>query len=144
MKPLFKDCYCHFLIQEIFLKNMAKKSFKKKSFSKVKTLLSDVFPTLPASISVKSVHIRSCSGPNLPAFGRCECGKMRTRITPTMDTFYAVSVCVGYENSFIMQRRVSALFSHLIKYAGFPIVSFSCSFSIGSKYMYTLRLTIRL
>ena len=72
-----------------------------------------------------------------------ECGKMRTRITPTTDTFYAVSV-FGYENSFIIQRRVSAFFCHLIKYAGFSIVSFSWSFSIGSQYMYTLRLTIRL
>ena len=141
MKPLFKDCYCHFLMQEIFLKNMGKKSHLKKNL--LAKLLSDVFPTFPASISVKSVHIRSCSGPHSPAFGRCECGKMRTRITPTTDTFYAVSV-FGYENSFIIQRRVSAFFCHLIKYAGFSIVSFSWSFSIGSQYMYTLRLTIRL
>ena len=141
MKPLFKDWYCHFLMQEIFLKNMGKKSHLKKNL--LAKLLSDVFPTFPASISVKSVHIRSCSCPHSPAFGRCECGKMRTRITPTTDTFYAVSV-FGYENSFIIQRRVSAFFCHLIKYAGFSIVSFSCSFSIVSQYMYTLRLTIRL
>ena len=141
MKPLFKDCYGHFLMQEIFLKNMGKKSHLKKNL--LAKLLSDVFPTFPASISVKSVHIRSCSCPHSPAFGRCECGKMRTRITPTTDTFYAVSV-FGYENSFIIQRRVSAFFCHLIKYAGFSIVSFSWSFSIGSQYMYTLRLTIRL
>ena len=51
---------------------------------------------------LKSVRIRSYSGPYFPAFGlnterfrrslriQSECGKMRTRITPNMDTFYAV------------------------------------------------------
>ena len=51
---------------------------------------------------VKSVHIRSYSGPNFPAFGlntkryyvslriQSKCWKMRTRITPKTDTFYAV------------------------------------------------------
>ena len=47
---------------------------------------------------VKSVRIRSYSGPHSPAFGlrysvslhiQSECGKMRTRITPNTDTFYA-------------------------------------------------------
>ena len=52
---------------------------------------------------VKSVPIRSYSGPHFPAFGlnteRCgvslymqsKCGKMRTRITRNTDAFYAVS-----------------------------------------------------
>ena len=52
---------------------------------------------------VKSVHIRSYSGPHFPAFGlnterygvflriQSECGKMRTRITPNIDTFHAVN-----------------------------------------------------
>ena len=51
---------------------------------------------------VKSVRIRSYSGPHFPAFGlntqrysvshriQSECEKMRTRITPNTDTFYAV------------------------------------------------------
>ena len=51
---------------------------------------------------VKSVRIRSYSGPHFPIFGLIaerysissrilsEWGKMRTRITPVMDTFYAV------------------------------------------------------
>ena len=51
---------------------------------------------------VKSVRIRSYSGPHFPAFRlnteRCsvslrvrpECRKIRTRITPNKDTFYAV------------------------------------------------------
>ena len=51
---------------------------------------------------VKSVLIRSYSGPYFPAFGlnterysvsllsQSECEKMRTRITPNADTFYAV------------------------------------------------------
>ena len=53
---------------------------------------------------VKSVRIRSYSGPHFPAFGmnterqrlsfriQFECGKMRTRITPNMDTFYAMNI----------------------------------------------------
>ena len=43
MKPLFKDCYCHFLIQEIFLKNMAKKSLK-KIFQQSKDVAFRCFP----------------------------------------------------------------------------------------------------
>ena len=51
---------------------------------------------------VKSVRIRSYSGPHFPAFGlnterysvslrmQSKCGKMRTRITPNADTFYTV------------------------------------------------------
>ena len=51
---------------------------------------------------VKSVRIRSCSGPYFSAFGlntvrysvslriQSECVKIRTRIIPTTDTFYAV------------------------------------------------------
>ena len=48
---------------------------------------------------VKSVRIRSYTGPHFPAFGlnterysriQTECGKMRTRITPNTDTFYAM------------------------------------------------------
>ena len=51
---------------------------------------------------VKSVRIRSYSGPHFPVFRLnterygvflniySECGKMRTRITPNMDTFYAL------------------------------------------------------
>ena len=52
---------------------------------------------------VKSVRIRSYSRPHFSAFGlnteryslslriQSECGKMRTRITPNTDTFYAVT-----------------------------------------------------
>ena len=51
---------------------------------------------------VKSVCIRSYSGPHFPAFGlnterygvslriQSECGKMRTKITPNTDTFHTV------------------------------------------------------
>ena len=51
---------------------------------------------------VKSVCIRSYSGPHFPAFGlntkrysvflriQSECGKMRAKIIPDTDTFYAV------------------------------------------------------
>ena len=54
---------------------------------------------------VKSVRIRSYSGPHFPAFGlntqrygvslcvQTESGKMRTRITPNTGTFHAVTIC---------------------------------------------------
>ena len=53
---------------------------------------------------VKSVYIRSYSGPYFSAYGlntekygalfriQSECGKMRTRIPPNTDTFYAVKI----------------------------------------------------
>ena len=56
---------------------------------------------------VKSVRIRSYSGPHFPAFGLntvryclsphilCECGRIWTGITPNTDTFYAVFVWWG-------------------------------------------------
>ena len=61
---------------------------------------------------VKNVHIRNYSGPYFPAFGlnteryfaslriQFECGKIQTRTTPNMDTFYAVcispfQICIG-------------------------------------------------
>ena len=55
---------------------------------------------------IKSVRIRSYSGPHFPTFGldrdRCsvslriqsECRKMRTRITPNTDTFHAVPLSI--------------------------------------------------
>ena len=55
-----------------------------------------VFETSNRSIPcVKSVRIRSYSGPHFSVFGlnfriQSECWKMRTRITPNMDTFHAV------------------------------------------------------
>ena len=56
---------------------------------------------------VKSVLIRSYSGPHFPTFGlntvryclsphiQCECGRIWTGITPSTDTFYAVFVWWG-------------------------------------------------
>ena len=53
---------------------------------------------------LKKVHIRNFSGPYFPAFGlntgrygvslriQSECGKIRTRKTPSTNTFYAVGV----------------------------------------------------
>ena len=58
---------------------------------------------------VESVRIRSYSGPHFPAFElnterysvslriQSECGKMRPRITPNTDTFYAVRGLHSYE-----------------------------------------------
>ena len=60
------------------------------------------------SYTVKSVRIRSYSGPYFPAFGlnmerysvslriQSECGKMRTRVSPNGDTSYAVCYIVIY------------------------------------------------
>ena len=57
----------------------------------------------PEIEKLKSVHIRSYSGPYFPAFGlnteiygvflhiQSECGKIRSRITANTDTFYAVT-----------------------------------------------------
>ena len=59
---------------------------------------------------VKSVCIRSYSGPHFPTFGmnterngvslriQSECGKMRTRMTSNMDIFYAVKT--AYSNKY--------------------------------------------
>ena len=59
-------------------------------------------PMSPLLQCVKSVGIRSFSGPYFPAFGlqtkiytenlriQSQCGKIRTRKTPNMDTFYPV------------------------------------------------------
>ena len=57
---------------------------------------------------VKSVPVRSYSSPHFPAFGlnteryyvslhiQSKCGKMRTRITPKTETFYAVLLIQEY------------------------------------------------
>ena len=55
---------------------------------------------------VKSILIWSYSGPHFPTFGmntvryciQSECGKMRTRITPNLDTSYAVKT--AYSNKY--------------------------------------------
>ena len=68
-----------------------------------------LFGNIPTSTQchlhcVKSVRIRSYSGPYFPTFGlntqrysaslrtQSECGKMQTRITPNQNTFHAVLV----------------------------------------------------
>ena len=69
---------------------------------------------------VKSVLIRSYSGPYFPAFGlnteKCglslriqsECGKIQTRITPTTDTFHAV---ISFE---ITNKKIRLFLSMLL------------------------------
>ena len=64
----------------------------------------DVDVGLKNNHCVKNVRIRSYSGPYFPAFRlnterysvslhiQSKCGKIRTRITPNTDTFYAVNV----------------------------------------------------
>ena len=68
---------------------------------------------------LKSVRIRSYSGPYFPAFGlnterysvslriQSECGKIRTRITPNTDTFHAVlNICgdPGHVSTYHLQN----------------------------------------
>ena len=69
----------------------------------------------PVSHSVRSVRIRSYSGPYFPAFGLNKCGKMRTRITPNSDTFYAVSEAIkrSYFRSLVSFLTRKELFIHL-------------------------------
>ena len=72
--------------------------------------------------SVKSVLIRSYSGPHFPVFGlntesygvfciQSECGKIRTRITLTTDTFCAVKV----------QARPATLLKKRLWHSCFPV-----------------------
>ena len=68
---------------------------------------------------MKSVHIRSYSGPYFPAFGlimerysvslliQSEYGKIRTRITPNTGTFYAVYLL---DLNLLIQEKRSFLF----------------------------------
>ena len=63
---------------------------------------------------MKSVHIQSYSGPyflvlrlNTERYGvslriQSDCGKMRTRITPNMDTFYAMEATL-YSGQFLLR-----------------------------------------
>ena len=77
-----------------------------------------------ASHCIKSVRIRSYSGPDFPAFGlnterygvslsiQSECEKMRTRITPNTITFHAVS----FENQVTV--HVSLCFPNFLQVGG--------------------------
>ena len=74
----------------------------------------NIFSNIQKNHGVKGVRIQSYSGPHFPLFGlnkerygvslriQSECGKMRTRITPNTDTFYAV-------NSITMRSSVKAV-----------------------------------
>ena len=75
------------------------KNVKMKNFRKMKKNLNHV---LFSYFHEKNDRIWSYSGPHFPAFklnaeiygvslrSQSECGKMRTKITPNTDTFYAV------------------------------------------------------
>ena len=70
-----------------------------------------IFIFLTEVVYVKSLRIRSYSDPHFPTFGldmernsvslriQSECRKIRTRITPNTDTFYAVVVFRKGESS---------------------------------------------
>ena len=79
-------------------------SFSKQMIYIILLDFSSPFHFVDDTQCVKGVHIRSYSGPYFPAFGlitesygvslriQSECGKMRTRITPNMYTFYALCI----------------------------------------------------
>ena len=77
---------------------------------------------------VKSVRIRSYSGPHFPAFGlntERYCGKMRTRITPNTDTFYAVHLySMIFCNWFIFECFVPNIWL-LLKTCTYEVVDFT-------------------
>ena len=71
---------------------------------------------------MKSVRIRSYSGPHFPVFGlnverysvslriQSECGKMQARITPNTDTFYVVQIILIMANILVIgSERVKEL-----------------------------------
>ena len=71
---------------------------------------------------MKSVRIRSYSGPHFPVFGlnverysvslriQSECGKMQARITPNMSTFYVVQIILIMANILVIgSERVKEL-----------------------------------
>ena len=70
---------------------------------------------------VKSVRIRSYSGPHFPAFGlntkryyvslriQSKCWKMRTRITPKADTFYAVRGMQRNLKSTVLESKTATI-----------------------------------
>ena len=99
--------------------------------------LTDFDHTISLIHCVKSVHNRSYSGPHFPALGlnterysafshiSSECGKMRTRITLNMDTFYAVILCrtaflknIHFQKQFnesVLQKRVPSNFRKIYR-----------------------------
>ena len=94
---------------------------------------------------VKSVRVRSYSSPHFPAFGlhmekysvslsiQSDCGKIRTRITPNMDTFHAVlaacHVClyIWFEKKLQINQQLVTLF-HLLINNSHTFSSFSVLF----------------
>ena len=90
-----------------------------------------MFMTLCLLHCVKSVRIRSFSGSHYyPAFGlnterygvslriQSECGKMRTRITPNMDTFHAVTYVLHTAIISIMKQLLNHFTSKLHYFNG--------------------------
>ena len=91
---------------------------------------------------MKSVRIRSYSGPYFPAFGldmkrhsvslriQSECGKIRTRITPNTNTFYAVL-------HFLCKNLTSETnsFDPLTSFSSFCILPVQFCFSIETRVL---------
>ena len=102
------ECSTFYLVKMTFSTGISWTLFHKALFLKCP----EKDKNLKAIQCVKSVHIWSYSGPHFHALGlmqysaslriQSECGKMRTRITPNTETFYAViKTCSFYRN--IMQ-----------------------------------------
>ena len=98
--------------------------------------------------SVKSVHIRSFSGPFLPAFGlnterypaslriQSECGKIRTRKTPNTDTFYAMLITVITLNNYPCSKPWNVMF----KSFDLPVIIFFSKWICCHLYKQRLRI----
>ena len=75
---------------------------------------------------VKSVRVRSYSGPHFFAFGlnterysvslrfQSECGKIRTRKTPSTDTFHAVKIFSNHSKS--IQRKGGKAYTEIMNF----------------------------
>ena len=75
---------------------------------------------------IKSVPIRSYCGPYFPVFGlstkrygvffriQFKCGKIRTKITPTTDTFYAVKILETEQLAGSKKMQISLMVRNMI------------------------------
>ena len=99
---------------------------------------------------VKSVCIRSYSGPHFPTFGmnterygvslriQSEYGKMRTRMTPNMDIFYAVKTAYSNKYQIFTFKKKQAGHKNIFKKHNRIMRYMWCEYSDGHK-QYLLR-----
>ena len=99
---------------------------------------------------MKSVRIRSYSGPHFPAFGlnaerygvslciQFECGKIRTRTTPNTDSFYAVRL-LSIENVILFRQSIVCsciTFSIILETVGRSEIGLKFSWAVLVPFLY--------